>query len=127
MKSIILDTNIFVRYFLKDVVSQYSEAQKLVSKIEAGEIAGKVSILVIDELVWVLENYYKIPRKIFVPQILKVFALPGIKIMEAEKSIIMEIIEDMETRKFDFTDFYLARISGSEEIFSFDKDLLKIK
>ena len=127
MKEIIIDTNVFIRFLIKDVLSQFEKAQKVFEKIEKGEIKGLVSILVINEIVWILENFYELKREIYIPPLLKLLLLKHLKIIETKKSFIIKILQKMEKQKFDFTDFYLSQIAKDKKIFSFDKDFKKIK
>lgn len=126
MKEILLDTNVFIRFLIKDVPSQFKRAQKVFEKIEKGETKGLVSILVINEVVWVLENFYELKREIYIPQLLKLLLLRHLKIIEAKKSLIIKTLQKMEKQKFDFTDLYLFQIAGRKKIFSFDKDFQKM-
>lgn len=126
MKNFILDTNIFARLIIKDVPSQSEISQQLFREIEKDKIKGWVSILVIDELIWVLENYYHIERSLYLPQILNLLALKNIVIIEVKKTVIIKILTKMETTNLDFTDLYLVETAGAKKIVSFDKDLQKI-
>lgn len=126
MKEIIIDTNVFVRFLIKDVLSQFEKAQKVFEKIEKGEIKGLVSILVINEMVWVLENFYELKRENYIPQLLKLLLLKHLKIIETKKSLIIRTLQRMEKQKFDFTDLYLSQIADARKVFSFDKDFQKI-
>lgn len=126
MKHIIIDTNVFARYFVRDNISQYEEAKKIFTKIEEEKYRGSVSLLVIDELIWVLESYYDLRRAIYIPQIMKVFSMKGIKIIETRKSVVMRILGEMKDSSIDFTDIYLAYIKEDKAILSFDRDFKKI-
>jgi predicted nucleic-acid-binding protein len=52
-----LDTNILVRYFAQDDASQSALANKLVASLSK-DVPGFVSLIVLCELVWVLEDAY---------------------------------------------------------------------
>ncbi|KKR33028.1 MAG: hypothetical protein UT63_C0025G0005 [Candidatus Gottesmanbacteria bacterium GW2011_GWC2_39_8] len=127
MKEILLDTNIFIRFFVKDIKPQFEESYKLFGKIEKGETRAMVSILVINEIVWVLENYYELSRKIYIPILVKLLALKGIKIKETKKKILMKILGKMKEKKLDFTDLYLIENREGKEIVFFDKELQKFQ
>lgn len=127
MKQIIIDTNVFARFLVRDINSQYEDAKKIFGGIEEGKIKGKVSLLVLDELIWVLESFYELKREIYLPQIVKILSLHGIAIMETKKSVVMGILEKMQKSTFDFTDLYLAAVSDGEKIVSFDKALISLK
>lgn len=126
MAECILDTNIFVRFLIKDIPSQFEKAQKVFEKIEKGKIKGLVSILVMDELIWILENYYEIKKEIYIPRILTLLALKNLRIMETKKELVIKILKIMEKQKIDFTDVYLSQIASSRKIISFDKGLAKL-
>lgn len=127
MEEVILDTNIFVRFLIRDIEVQFKRSQAIFEEIERDELEGQLSILVTDELIWVLENYYEIDRKIFIPEILQLLALKNIKTIEVSKDLFIKILERMQTTKFDFTDLYLHQIAKDRKIISFDKDFEKLK
>lgn len=126
MKELILDTNVFIRFLIKDVPSQFEKAQKIFEKIEKQEAKGLVSILVINEIIWILENFYELRREIYLPQLLKLLALKNIKVIEVKKNLLVRILQQMQKQKFDFTDIYLSQIAGDKKIFTFDKDFKKL-
>ena len=126
MKELLLDTNVFVRFLIKDIPSQFKKAERVFERIEKGEIKGLVSVLVINETVWILENYYELKREIYLPPLLKLLLLKNLKIIEIKKSLIIKTLEEMLKQKFDFTDIYLSQIAKDKKIFSFDKDFQKI-
>lgn len=115
MNEIFLDTNVFLRHFLQDIPSQSQQATAIIESIEKGEKRGLVSILVVNEMIWILENYYHLKRKDCISQILKILSIDSIKIIEVKKDIIIKILEKMQEQKFDFTDMYLAQIADSKK------------
>lgn len=128
MESIIIDTNVLVRFFIKDLESQFKQAQELVEKIEKRKAKGLLSILVINELIWILENYYNLKKEQYLPELLNLLALKNIKIIEIKKALLANILEQMQNYKIDFTDIYLFNIiSEKQKIFTFDKDFEKLK
>lgn len=126
MSQIFLDTNIFARYLVGDIAPQKLEAKEIFDSIYQGKNTGVVSILVIDELIWVLENYYNYERKDYLPKVIKLFSFKEIRVLEIKKEIIMDIFESMLESKVDFTDYYLMKVSKGRKIVSFDKDFGKL-
>lgn len=126
MKICFFDTNILVRYFLRDVEEQYLKIVKVLKSIENGKSLGKLSVLVIAEAVWVLGSVYKLDRNIFIPQILDLVALKNIKIVEQDKNLVIRVLEKFEKVKFDFIDVYLSEIANQKELLTFDKDFQKL-
>ena len=127
MRDVILDTNIFVRFFVQDIEDQFQKARNIFTRIEKGELLGFVSVLVINEIIWILDSYYEIERKVYIPLLLNILALKNIKILEIGKEVIMKVLERMEKQKVDFTDIYLSAIATNREIISFDKDFEKLR
>lgn len=126
MKQVVIDTNIFIRLLTKDIKTQFEKAQALFTRIEKQEIQGLVSILVLNEIIWIAENFYNLKRSDYLPQLFKLLALKNLKITEVKKAKIIAILELMRTNKLDFTDVYLSQTAGTNEIFSFDRDIAKL-
>ena len=126
MKELILETNIFIRFFIKDVPSQFEKTREIFEKIEKREIKGFVSILVVNEIIWILENFYNLKREIYLPKLLKLLLLDNIKVIEVKKNLLIKVLQQMQKQKIDFTDIYLSQIAGDKKIFTFDKDFKKL-
>ena len=126
MNEFLIDTNIFIRLLTKEPLNQYEEAKKIFKNIEEKKQYGIVSILVVNEILWVLERFYKMQRLVLIPQLLHILLLKNIQIMEVSKDILVEILQKMQLRKIDFTDIYLAEIAKHRKILSFDKDFKKL-
>ena len=127
MTELYLDTNVLLRYLLGDIPDQFQEARKIIESTEKGEKLVFVSILVVNELIWILEKYYHLKRNVYIPKLLKLFLIDRIKIMEVKKDILTKILEKMQKHKIDFTDLYLAHTASKQQIVSFDKDFKKIR
>ncbi len=125
MKKFHIDTNIIIRFLIKDVATQFAEAKSFFEKIEKGKVKGVISILVVNETIWVLENYYELKRTIYIPLLLQLLALKNIVIKEIKKKVVVEVLEEMMKFSVDFTDLYLIKTKEEGEIISFDKDLKK--
>jgi predicted nucleic acid-binding protein len=59
MKQIFIDTNIILRLLLSDIPKQAEKARSIFKSIENKKSKGVISILVINKLIWILENYYE--------------------------------------------------------------------
>jgi len=125
-KEVILDSNIFIRFFIKDIKDQFEKATDIFNQIEEDKIKGFISILVVNEVIWILENFYELKKAIYLPQLIKILSLRNIKVMEVKKKILLSILERMRLTSYDFTDIYLFAIKEYKEILSFDRDFVKI-
>lgn len=127
MKTVHIDTNVFIRFFIEDIPDQYQQARELFETIESKETIGLISILVLNEVIWIMEHYYNLRRSLYLPKLMRLLSLPGIRIIETKKDVIVVVFEKMQSTSIDFTDVYLWCIAGNETIVSFDKDFTKIK
>jgi predicted nucleic acid-binding protein len=128
MKKFYLDTNIIVRLIANNNTTQHHQAKKIFKEIETGKKNVYLSLLVINEVLWILSRYYKIKRTVFVPSLIKLFSLKNIKTWEVKKSSLFFILEGYQKSSFDFTDLYLSYKAGKlAKIVSFDKDFDKLK
>lgn len=126
MQRLIIDTNILARFLVGNVPKQQVEAEKILLQIESGKALGEISILVINELVWVMEGYYKLTRESYLSKFQSILGLRGITIKELKKEMLLRIITEFSTSNLDLTDLYLLRTKKiGEKIVSFDKELLK--
>lgn len=126
MRKVFIDANVIVRYFVKDNVRQLQQAQNLIKDIEQSKVCGLISLLVVHETVWILENYYDLKRNNFIPAFMQLLALKNIKIIEVKKEVVLNVLVRMQMRKIDFTDIYLAEIARHRKIVSFDRDFEKL-
>lgn len=127
MKKYILDTNIVIRYLVSDNPLQYEKAKNIFIDIENEKCVGYISILVVDELIWVMEQYYEFKRSEYIPKLCQIFALNNVKIIEIKKDNILRIFQKMKKTSIDFTDYYLATLATQTPILSFDKDFEKMR
>ena len=126
MKEVVIDTNIFIRFFTGDIKEQYEESIELFKRIEGEKVVGYVSILVINEIIWIMESFYNIKRNIYIPKLLSALSLKKIKIMEVKKDFLLKVIEQLEKSNLDFTDLYLFHAREHRKIVTFDKKLNKL-
>ena len=126
MKEVLLDSNIFIRFLIQDVPAHFERAKAIFEDIESGRVRGVVSLLVINETIWILENFYELKRDTYIPKFLELLSLDNIKVMEVKKEAVLTILQEMPKHNFDFTDAYLFAAKGERSIASFDKDFEKM-
>jgi predicted nucleic acid-binding protein len=120
------EANIFNRLFTSDVEHLHIRSVKLIEKIENGDEVGVISVLVINELVLILENFYHLKKGEYIPKVLGLLSIKGMKILEAKKKHVVEALELMLKVNLDFTDCYLLQVRGDRELFTFDKKLMSL-
>ena len=101
---IFVDTNVFLRFFVKDVAALYEKAKELFEKAESGKVKLETSELVVAEIVWVLESFYGFSRKEIAEVLDTLLASKNLKI--ASHSLISEAVRLYASGNMDFIDAY---------------------
>ena len=124
--TVFVDTNVFLRFFVKDVVSQYEKARALFERAEEGKVKLETSELVIAEIVWVLESFYGFARKEVTEVIATLLASRNLKI--ANHARISEAVRLYASGNMDFVDacnIAYIKSKGYTKIATFDSKHFK--
>lgn len=126
MKKLFLDTNIFLRFFLRDNENQYQDVCKLLAKIEEGRFRPYTSSIVFLELNYVVRNIYKLPIHEVLDYINAVKKMRGMTVIE--KTDTDHAINLYRKYRIKFGDCFIATQLPKEAVFvSYDGDFKKIK
>ncbi len=117
-----LDTNVLVRFLVRDDERQAETIYRIFKQAESDKTIFFVPLLVVLEIVWVLESVYKVPRQETLDAINELVLMP---ILEFEKqSAILNFLASARETKMDLLDLLIAhsaKFSGSECVLTFDK------
>ena len=117
----IIDANLILRYLLGD-----PEAGR-VEKLLRSKNKLLLSDVILAEIVWVLDSYYKWDRSKIVESLISLVRLSSIV---CNKLLLTETLTILGKQKsFDFADAYsvaLMRVSKIKDIYSFDRDFDKL-
>ena len=100
------DTNLFLRYLTNDVPQQADAVERLLRQAAAGEIVLVVNSLVIAEIVWVLESFYRLSRDDVRAKVLAILNTAGLEIPEA--NLVLQAVTWYAEQNVDFIDAYNA-------------------
>lgn len=123
MKVIFIDTNVFLRYLTADDPSKYKKCKELFKKVVEGKISLLTSDLVIAELIWTLQSFYKVPKPEVIEKVSIIISTPNLHI--PNKELIAEALIIYSRKDIDYIDAYnvmFMRHNNSTEIFSYDTD-----
>ena len=117
-----LDTNVVVRFFVRDDEKQAQLVYALFKKIEKSREKAYLPLLVILETIWVLESAYRYERN----EILNALKdLREMTFMEYESDeTVVKFIEEAEISAYDLSDLLIAhaaKSNGCHKVFTFDK------
>lgn len=124
--TVFVDTNVFLRFFVKDTAPLYEKARALFERAEEGKIKLETSELVIAEIVWVLESFYGFTRKEITEVLTTLLASRNLKI--GSHARISEAVRLYASGNMDFIDAYnIAYIKSKEytKIATFDSKHFK--
>ena len=123
---VVIDTNLLVRYLTEDDLQKAKAVDNLLSRAEKGEVHILVPSIVIAELVWVLESFYKLNAHKITELVEALLNTSGVEI--TEKSIIASALKHYLNKKIDFVDAWIIEFSkgkGVKRIYTFDKKHFK--
>lgn len=123
MTKIFLDTNIWLRYFLKDN-DQYYFVQKLIEAIEEGNFLPYTSGIVFLELAYVLERTYKLPHKKVCEHLEAVSEIRNLTILDSLET--KKVLKTFNLVNVKYADCLIAaQIPEDMLLVSFDRDFTK--
>ncbi len=127
MDKLILDTNGFLRFLLNDIPKQTEEVNKLLIKAKAKKIEIFVPQIIVFEIEFALDKYYKFPKTEITDKLRVLFATPYLKIQD--KEIFQEALQLFKDKNIDFVDCFLVSNANSKNasLFTFDKNLQKLE
>ena len=126
MKSVLLDTNILLRFITGEPADQAGEVADLMAAADAGKVRLAVLPMVLAEAVFVLSGFYEHPRSKVAEVLSQLISSSGFHSDEAER--MLHALKLFGAGKLDFVDCYLAAASIREgrTLVSFDRDLAKL-
>lgn len=117
-----IDTNVIVRFLVKDDIRQAEAVYELFKQAEDNQDELYIPILVILETLWVLESVYEITREEILNAIGALVLMPVFK-FEAQ-SVIQRFLLSAHGSKTDLSDLLIAcsaKFSGCDTVLTFDK------
>ena len=127
MKNLYIDANVLVSFLTRRIESQYVEARGLF--VKAREEGAKIVLIpeIIIETAYVLETHYQVSRKDIHESLKELLENTIVKVINGH--IILQALEFFDTVSVDLPDIYLYLVARDDdaEVFSFDKDLEKLK
>jgi len=118
-----VDTNVFIRFLTNDVPQKADACEKIFRRAIEKKDGLFTTDLVIAEIVWVLESFYKLAKKEIRDKLEKILNTPNLAC--PNKDLILVALMLYTKKDIDFIDAYNAIIlkeEGISEVYSYDKD-----
>lgn len=121
-KDVVIDTNLLVRYLTDDEPQKARAVDTLLNAAAKGEIKILIPSVVIAELVWVLESFYKMMPGDITELVEAILNTPGVDTQD--RSVIKGALKLYDSKQIDLIDAWIiefARAKGAKRIYTFDK------
>lgn len=121
MRGILVDTNAWLRYLLRDNEAQYKEMSSLMKKMKGGEVELILTNEVVLEICYVLKSFYKLEKEKISKGLLNLILVKGIVVNNIWRTVLV-IHSQKNLSLLDILMKCLASANGWE-LFTFDKRL----
>ena len=121
-RDVVIDTNLLVRYLTDDEPQKAKAVDALLDSAGKGEIKILIPSIVIAELVWVLESFYKMIADDITGLVEAILNTPGVDTQD--KSVIKASLKLYRSKKIDLIDAWIiefTKAKGAKRIYTFDK------
>lgn len=122
MADFFVDTNIFLRFLTNDDPVKAKHAEALFRDAVLGKKTLTTSLLVIAEIVWTLESFYKLDKLDIAGKIEKILNTPHLECPEA--SHLLAALDSYVSYNVDFIDAYHANYLkevGPTKVYTYDR------
>ena len=123
---IALDTNVLVRFLVRDDPAQARKAKALVDRLTEREERAYVSDIVLCELVWILTRSYRFDRTQVAAAVDGLARAKQLRFDSVDN--VLRALSAFEHGKGDFADYLVrehARAAECEKVVTFDEKLLE--
>jgi len=126
MKTLIADTNIFLRFLTNDLPSQAIRVKEIFYEAEKGRLRILVLPITIVEILYQLQNWYDFSKVSAVEKLMSLFSPGWIELDNKDR--VIEALEKYKDINIDFVDILTWAMAKAQnvEILSFDKDFDKL-
>jgi len=123
---VVIDTNLLVRYLTDDEPQKAKAVDTLLNRASKGELKILIPSVVVAELVWVLESFYKLAAPEITELVQSILNTPGVDIQD--KWIIKAALKIYRSKEIDLVDAWIIEFTkarGAKKIYTFDKKHFK--
>jgi len=122
-----IDANVILRYLTNDVPEQAKQAEELLNRVEVGNEDVFLPDIILADIIWILEKYYKQTREDIREWITAILSLQGLTF--SDKEMALNALDIYVAKKIDWSDASAAIQMVQRditEIYSFDKHFDRI-
>ena len=119
-----LDTNLLIRYLVRDDASQFNRAKAEFEAARHRDERFLINAIVLSEVVWVLRSVYDLSQSEIASALEQILATEQFVVEWGDEA--RQALRDCQTTKASFTDAFIGRINSSlsaAPTMTFDRDL----
>ena len=123
-----LDTNVLARYFVRDDSAQQARAVRLIERECRPDSPGRIALVTLCELVWVLSSGYGYARKDVARLLQGILTSADLEVEQAP--LAWDAWRLYQAGKVDFADYLIGlvhRKAGAAAVYSFDRQAVAEK
>jgi uncharacterized protein len=109
VEEVLLDTNVILRHALADDPVHQQQARRLFEQAREGKLRLLVPSLVIAQVVWTLESFYRASREYITGLLQALLATPGVTAIEPR--VASRCIEIYHAYNIEIVDAYLVALA----------------
>lgn len=109
VEEVLLDTNVILRHALADDPAHQQQARRLFEQAGEGKLRLLVPSLVIAQVVWTLESFYRASREYIAGLLRALLATPGVTAIEPR--VASRCIEIYRAHNLEIVDAYLVALA----------------
>ena len=116
-----LDTNVLVRYLIQDDPAQALLATKLIEENCSKHSPGRLSLVVLCELVWVLSGAYRYPKKTIVDALAQLLITSELEVENEQVArLSLDAYKEGTAHYSDYVIGFSNKTSGCDVTYTFD-------
>lgn len=128
MRSLFIDTNIFLRYYAKEDEETYQACRQLLQHVAVKKLQAVTSTVVLSELYFVCKTFYKMDKTDCLTILRNLQSYKGLGLLDTyDFSATLDLFEQYKVK---FVDSLIASLKpigdGKMAVISYDKDFDKI-
>lgn len=123
----VIDANILLRFLTNDIPEQAERCAQLLKRAEENREQVLLPDLVLADVVWTLEKFYRQPKARIRDLMTAIVNLRGLRL--SSKKVARQALRLYAQENLDWTDAFVAAQTlsrGQPEIYSFDRDFDKV-
>ena len=124
---VMVDTNVIVRYLLKDNLPLFSKAEALFQRAQNGQVDCYLDEVVVAEITWLLVSFYELKKEEIAAKMMTLTTQSWI--VNPRKDLIIEALGQYRKNSLSYIDCWLWVVAKDQKINleTFDARLKKLK